>query len=148
MRNPHEQVIRQARRGEGMSTPHASANSADTAAWTWLTELVRKNREKFALIVGWGDGNGGAIAKLICDELGVNYFSEIPQHYRKLKIPHSLSKRVMERDAYRCVACGAHIDLTCDHVIPESQGGATELENLQTLCRSCNSRKGTRVEAA
>lgn len=64
--------------------------------------------------------------------------------YQKAKISRSLSKRVFERDAYRCVTCGSYLDLTCDHIIPESQGGPTVFENLQTMCRPCNSRKGTK----
>jgi len=61
----------------------------------------------------------------------------------KARIPRSLSKRVFERDGYRCVTCGDHRDLTCDHVIAESKGGETTFENLQTMCRPCNCRKGT-----
>jgi hypothetical protein len=63
--------------------------------------------------------------------------------YQKARISRSLAKSVFERDAYRCVSCGDHRDLTCDHIIAESRGGPTEFENLQTMCRSCNSRKGT-----
>lgn len=69
-------------------------------------------------------------------------------------LPHSTSKKqpvskllramVFERDGYRCMACGATDDLSVDHIIAESKGGPTTLDNLQTLCRSCNSRKGTR----
>lgn len=66
-----------------------------------------------------------------------------PRTYRKAPISRSLARAVMERDAYRCRWCGTHLDLTCDHVVPESLGGPTTLDNLQTLCRSCNSRKGT-----
>lgn len=62
----------------------------------------------------------------------------------KAKIPRALAKQVFERDAYRCVTCGGHNDLTCDHVVAESQGGETSFENLQTMCRTCNSRKGAR----
>lgn len=51
---------------------------------------------------------------------------------------------VFERDAYRCQECGGWSDLTIDHVEPFVNGGADELSNFQTLCRSCNSRKGPR----
>ncbi len=64
--------------------------------------------------------------------------------YQKAKISRSLSKQVFERDAYRCVTCGDHMDLCCDHIIPESKGGPTTFENLQAMCRPCNSRKGAR----
>jgi hypothetical protein len=64
----------------------------------------------------------------------------------KRPIPAGLRTRVFERDAYRCKRCGAYRNLTADHVIPESKGGPTALDNLQTLCRSCNSRKGTRQD--
>jgi 5-methylcytosine-specific restriction endonuclease McrA len=63
---------------------------------------------------------------------------------QKKKISGALSKAVFERDAYRCVRCTSHIDLTCDHIKPESKGGETTLENLQTMCRPCNSSKGTK----
>lgn len=63
----------------------------------------------------------------------------------KRKISPRLSRAVMERDAYRCVTCGTHVDLTCDHIIPESRGGPTSINNLQTMCRPCNLAKGARL---
>ena len=36
-------------------------------------------------------------------------------------------------------------DLTADHKIPRSQGGTDDRENLQVLCRACNSRKHNRA---
>ncbi|MYE70854.1 MAG: HNH endonuclease [Gemmatimonadetes bacterium] len=36
-------------------------------------------------------------------------------------------------------------DLTADHIVPRSQGG--EGGAVQVLCRSCNSRRGTRKHA-
>lgn len=63
----------------------------------------------------------------------------------KKPIPNRLRRAVLERDAYRCRHCGTHIDLCVDHIYPESKGGPAELWNLQTLCRRCNTRKGTRV---
>lgn len=50
------------------------------------------------------------------------------------------------RDGHECLRCGG-IDLSIDHVIPESCGGETARSNFQTLCRACNSWKGTKLGA-
>jgi hypothetical protein len=52
--------------------------------------------------------------------------------------------QVFERDDWTCRHCGARRQLTVDHVVARARGGADTLANLQTLCRSCNSRKGAR----
>ncbi len=65
--------------------------------------------------------------------------------YKKTEISRYLTKKVFERDRYRCKRCHTWLDLTCDHIIPESKGGPTTLDNLQTLCRGCNSSKGART---
>ena len=65
-----------------------------------------------------------------------------PRAVAKTPIPPEIRIQVMERDAYRCQDCGGWHDLAVDHIVPESMGGPTSLENLQVLCRSCNSRKG------
>lgn len=52
--------------------------------------------------------------------------------------------RVLQRDRFTCCACGASpalslgVELHVDHMVPWSKGGATVLENLQTLCSVCN----------
>lgn len=66
--------------------------------------------------------------------------------YKKKKIGQSIARKVFEKDQYRCVTCGGFKDLCVDHIIPESKGGTLDLENLQTLCRSCNSKKGAKYE--
>ena len=40
-----------------------------------------------------------------------------------------------------CPVCGSGHELTVDHIVPRYRGGGDEPENLQPLCRSCNSQK-------
>lgn len=44
---------------------------------------------------------------------------------------------------YKCLCCGERKRLTADHIVPLSRGGSNDISNIQPLCRSCNSRKGT-----
>ncbi len=64
---------------------------------------------------------------------------------RKARISRALRTEVYERDRYRCRTCGGFKDLSLDHILPESKGGESIEANLQTLCGSCNSRKGTQI---
>lgn len=61
-------------------------------------------------------------------------------------IPKQVRAAVYERDNYTCRRCGATDDLTLDHVHPWSIGGSDTEENLQVLCRPCNSSKGDRLQ--
>jgi 5-methylcytosine-specific restriction protein A len=60
-----------------------------------------------------------------------------------------LVEAVKIRDKYTCRKCGLlTLDGECDHRIPESKGGKTEMDNLQWLCKTpCHSDK-TEREAA
>jgi hypothetical protein len=46
----------------------------------------------------------------------------------------------------QCLSCQNNKDLTIDHIIPVEKGGLNEIENMQPLCRSCNSKKGTNIK--
>jgi len=43
-----------------------------------------------------------------------------------------------------CLCCGQSGELTRDHVVPIVMGGSNYISNLQPLCKSCNSSKGTK----
>jgi hypothetical protein len=57
-------------------------------------------------------------------------------------IPESVRVAVLERDDYKCVHCGSTHDLQIDHVVPFSKGGASNPDNYEVLCETCNHEKG------
>lgn len=65
--------------------------------------------------------------------------------FSRQKIAPELRDAVLARDGSECQECGSTEDLTIDHITPRTRGGATELANLQVLCRVCNARKGNRI---
>jgi 5-methylcytosine-specific restriction endonuclease McrA len=68
-----------------------------------------------------------------------------------VSIPHKVvrfsRKNVLLRDRYRCQYCGKEFPpnfLTLDHVLPVSQGGKTQWDNVVAACKTCNTKKGNR----
>ena len=45
----------------------------------------------------------------------------------------------------KCLKCGSKEKMTADHIIPVTLGGTSNIENIQPLCQSCNSSKGTKT---
>lgn len=60
-------------------------------------------------------------------------------------IPDRTIVETYTRDGFRCVYCESIERLTIDHIIPVTRGGGNDPENLQTLCRKCNSAKGAKA---
>jgi hypothetical protein len=56
-----------------------------------------------------------------------------------------VKEQVKARDGYRCLCCGEDNKrfLEIDHIAPKYHGGGNDIENLQTLCRTCNNFKAT-----
>jgi hypothetical protein len=66
----------------------------------------------------------------------------------RAEIPYKDRREVYARDSFRCVWCQSRNRLTLDHIIPWSAGGSDDIENLRTLCWSCNeSRSNFKIPA-
>jgi 5-methylcytosine-specific restriction endonuclease McrA len=70
-------------------------------------------------------------------------YVRIPRDAHKRKITR---RAVFARDRWTCQYCGnERSNLTVDHVIPRSKGGASSWDNIVTCCAPCNRRKGDRL---
>mgnify|MGYP001041378359 CR=1 FL=1 len=71
----------------------------------------------------------------------VTYLVKRPRFQRRLT-----RFEVFNRDKYTCQYCGRETkELTLDHIIPRSQGGRHDWENVVSCCFSCNRRKAGRT---
>lgn len=58
----------------------------------------------------------------------------------------SMRSTIFLRDGHRCFYCGDDDGpFECDHVIPVSRGGATDLGNMVVACRTCNRSKSSKT---
>ena len=56
-----------------------------------------------------------------------------------------VKKYVFDKYGKKCLKCGSEECISLDHIIPVKKGGKNELDNLQPLCKSCNSSKGHKI---
>jgi len=85
----------------------------------------------------------------------VNCEIQVPRVIRLLgyeKLPKQTVKfnrrNIFARDNNQCQYCGkkhATTELSLDHIVPRSQGGANTWENIVCACVGCNVRKGGRT---
>ena len=54
-------------------------------------------------------------------------------------------KELCDRYGNVCLACSLPKALAADHVIPIAKGGSSNIDNIQPLCKSCNTRKGAKI---
>jgi 5-methylcytosine-specific restriction endonuclease McrA len=115
------------------------------AAVDAVYEAAKMLAPHLPLIFPYGDGRGGWLMRTLCEEAGLDLDRAVSDKKKNQQLKPSLRTAVMERDAYRCKHCDDHINLSVDHIYPKSKGGSDDMDNLQTLCRSCNSKKGAKV---
>jgi 5-methylcytosine-specific restriction endonuclease McrA len=70
-------------------------------------------------------------------------YDKLPKHGVKFN-----RRNIFARDNNQCQYCGkryATAELSLDHVVPRSQGGASTWDNIVCACLTCNVRKGGRT---
>ena len=103
----------------------AVATSADGAAGVYLEAGPAVGRE--------------ALEAVLCESLSsviVDSEQGEPMRYgdSKRSIPPALRRAVIHRDGNACVIDGSRNRLQVHHIVPRSEHGPTEAENLITLC--------------
>lgn len=70
-------------------------------------------------------------------------------HNRKNRVQIKWYKEILEKLKHKynfsCVQCNSKDELTIDHIFPVSKWWSDDINNLQILCKSCNSRKSNKI---
>jgi hypothetical protein len=148
---------------------YLEAIKKEKQAYEIIEKIVKKHGDLLSIYWEIGDGQGDCVLYdlhkyMLCygfisrnhiktdmrnridEELGIPKKIEVDKKNKPVrKITSRLRLNIYERDGYKCKHCGTSNDLSLDHIHPVTKGGITSFNNLQTLCRPCNSRKGNRI---
>jgi len=67
--------------------------------------------------------------------------TDLTKAHKNYRVSEKTREFILNRDNRECTKCHSKEDLTVDHIYPRSLGGLSDIENLRTLCRSCNSKR-------
>lgn len=91
----------------------------------------------------WLDFNIGGVAPY--------YLASLLEKYRKRRktLSKKLRAEIFRKYKVICPICGEKDlrKLSIDHIVPYSKGGTDDFKNLRILCKNCNSKKGTKINA-
>ncbi len=133
------------------------------------TTDIKKGISKFSLqsyarrFGGWRGALQAFVDYINNEDANASDESQMQEHHpekiteevlirKNIPVSHSTNRdinlrlrfKVMQRDNFKCCACGASpakdpaVELHIDHIIPWAKGGETVIDNLQTLCSKCN----------
>ena len=111
----------------------------------YLTDQV--NREIIRLIdpESFEDEENVVYGKRHFENMTLHAIGKVNPEYEKTLREGAFAKARTADGKYVCACCGKQfanrIKLQVDHIKPMNQGGKTTPDNLQILCRSCNSQK-------
>lgn len=148
--------ISKKKRKEWAQTPEAIAKKKirvkkylDNGGKEMNRKYRKENQDK---IKAWFESETGkaAVQRYHDSEKGKAHRSRSDQRKRELKgsLPNTLTAQewldIQKKYKHRCVYCGEKKELTHEHIIPLSRGGAFTKENIVPACKGCNSRRGNR----
>lgn len=131
--------------GEDCRKAHRRAHAAEywkSEAGRSAQQRYRRSEKRTASLNRWletdqAKGSRASYAK--------RRYHEDPHLRERNVLNHRVAYRRLRESVIReeraCRACGATKALTLDHIVPLRLGGTNDRENLQALCRPCNSRK-------
>ncbi|GAA3880589.1 HNH endonuclease [Haloarcula argentinensis] len=111
-----------------------------------LPESAKKQLQIATLYLVFGDRESTISHNAIADVVGCSksYIRQFDYVYEEQKVLHrqginsDLRDEILGRNDKTCVKCGSGCDIEVHHIIPRSQGGQNEIENLTSLCHSCH----------
>ncbi len=106
--------------------------------------------------IGHTSWNKGKKYPAVTGEKNNNWKGGITPYYRVLRVArlravggsHTKQEWDVLKAQYNwtCLCCKkSDVKLTKDHIIPVSKGGSDNIQNIQPLCTSCNSRKNVKI---
>lgn len=133
-----------------MPTPWNKGLKGVIVAWNKGKKFSEESRQKMSKAKSldkhpkWKDG--------ISKTKGYKRIKKLEYRGRKFTAggSHSVAEWENLKAQYNwtCPCCGRSeplIKLTEDHIIPLTKGGSDNIENIQPLCGSCNSKKHTKI---
>lgn len=92
------------------------------------------------------DVNVFFINKLISkiESRNINYFDYKSKRRQFNKVRNKIFLSLLKNNDC-CLFCKSRYKLTVDHKLAIINGGSNKIENMQILCHSCNSKKGSKL---
>jgi len=123
-----------------ISVEHAATqHAADNVAWTEGAGPLRTLRG------GWNVATGRQSLIEVHPIIALRGASRVNLF---AAAPAVAKEKLFRRDRHTCAYCGERFaprDLQCEHIVPESRGGAWSWMNLVAACALCNARKAART---
>jgi len=119
---------------------HSSPAEIAAAVNEWHSDNNRAKEHRFTQMTTARGVIFHALKHGLISSEQVNAFDKQQRSDRAVRgrISDQARQTVILRDGNKCLLCGSKDNLTVGHIIPISRDDNSDIENLQTLCFSCN----------